>query len=376
MRFWFWIVGTVLISALGVYLFHSLHEKDTGRPYTPPTNSIEVRSEDLRQTVVVPTLDTPIPENHSAIWCSSFVLAWNRLKTDVAKGEIQLKNAEAIADRLNRAEQSEKDLDARDFYAAAGFANDGIFERIQREMRERFPELPAPEFDIPTGGGVAYGFLRAQVKFDIPFFDNNEKFEFIEANGKRVGVKSFGIRNKDASSYQQLRDQVEILYPPRSFEMRKKEIDEFIVDPCKYSKPYQIILASIARKGTLAEAVADVYKKITLERANARALAHNDTLLIPSMHWRIDHHFRELEGADKQFLNPALAGSSLQVARQTIQFGLDRSGAELASEASIIWKSLPDDFHFTRPFLIIMKKRDAKEPFFVMWVDNTELLDK
>src|SRR5437868_3423219 len=46
-------------------------------------------STDLRQTVIVSTLDTPIPDGKSAIWCSSFQLAWNRLKAGVVGGPIQ-----------------------------------------------------------------------------------------------------------------------------------------------------------------------------------------------------------------------------------------------------------------------------------------------
>jgi hypothetical protein len=34
----------------------------------------------------------------------------------------------------------------------------------------------------------------------------------------------------------------------------------------------------------------------------------------------------------------------------------------------------PKKLHFDRPFLIYLKKRDAARPFFVMWVDNAELL--
>ena len=89
------------------------------------------------------------------------------------------------------------------------------------------------------------------------------------------------------------------------------------------------------------------------------------------------HHFQELEGSDKQFLNPSLQGLYLDTALQTIQFGLDRSRAELSSESQIIVKSAPAAFlHFNRPFLVLIKKRDAEQPFFVMWVDNAELLDK
>ena len=43
-------------------------------------------------------------------------------------------------------------------------------------------------------------------------------------------------------------------------------------------------------------------------------------------------------------------------------------------EALAIEKAEPREFRFHRPFLIYMKKRDADRPFFVMWVDNAELL--
>jgi hypothetical protein len=60
---------------------------------------------------------------------------------------------------------------------------------------------------------------------------------------------------------------------------------------------------------------------------------------------------------------------------QTIQFRLDRGGAELASESKVEVKPGASLFHFDRPFLLIMKKRGGKRPFFVMWVDNAELLE-
>ncbi len=65
---------------------------------------------------------------------------------------------------------------------------------------------------------------------------------------------------------------------------------------------------------------------------------------------------------------------------QAIQFRLDRSGAAVASEARMVAKTAavrwPRQFLFTRPFLILMQKRGAANPFFVMWVDNAELLCK
>ena len=63
-------------------------------------------------------------------------------------------------------------------------------------------------------------------------------------------------------------------------------------------------------------------------------------------------------------------------AKQGIKFKLDRCGAMLESEATIMVASIPRYFIFNRPFLIYMKKRDCEQPFFVMWVDNAELLNR
>jgi hypothetical protein len=94
------------------------------------------------------------------------------------------------------------------------------------------------------------------------------------------------------------------------------------------------------------------------------------------MNWKVVHHFKELEGPDKEFVNPALAGRHLGTALQMIEFRMDRSGVELASESRVEVKPGASYFHFKRPFLLYMKKREAEKPFFVMWVDNAELLSK
>ncbi len=94
------------------------------------------------------------------------------------------------------------------------------------------------------------------------------------------------------------------------------------------------------------------------------------------MAWKVSHRFQELEGKDKRFLNPALQGLYVDTAIQTIQFRLDRNSADLASEARDVVKPGASYFHFDRPFLVCMKKRGGKHPFFVMWVENAELLEK
>jgi hypothetical protein len=324
----------------------------------------------------VPTLDTPVPEGNNAIWCSSFQLAWNRLK-EVAKGPIQLANAAAVADRLNQAEGTEADLDGKSVYATAGSVKDGVIERIETEMANKFPTVPKSDLTAAADGVVAYSYLAAAAEFEVPFFEEDRPFLFTDSGGKQTAVHAFGIRKKDDYAYDKLRSQVQILYCGDEAG-GDQEMKEFVCDPCKNSSPYQVVVALVKPGRTLAATLADVQQKIKATPTShfASGLHPRDTLLIPNLNWKITHRFKELEGPDKQFQNPSLRGLYLDTALQVIQFKLDKGGADLASEAKIQVKPGASFFHVNRPFLVYMKKRDAGRPFFVMWVDNAELLSK
>jgi hypothetical protein len=379
-RKWFRITAAALICA-GVVLVivHFLKTpvvKTPGNRTSSSAGSFDGPSTSLEQTVIVPTLDTPLPEGKSAVWCASFQLAWDRLKKDVAKGPLKMENAQVVADRLNSAEYPEDGLDPASYYAAAGLMKDGIVKKILSDMAQRFPDGLTPELSDATVGTVAYGYLKAGVKYSIPFFENDEAFTFTDSVGNRRRVRSFGLRPKDEDRYLALRKQVSILYyPGRS--LVEQNVDEFVLDPCKDSQPHQLVLARVDRKATLAETLANVEKKIK-ENPPEEWLAEclvTDILLVPNMRWRALHHFKELEGTDKALLNPLLKGLYMHTALQTIDFRMDRGGAEVASEAKMKFKSQrPRLLTFNRPFLVVMKKRGGSAPFFVMWVENAELM--
>jgi hypothetical protein len=374
-RRWTWIAGVGLACAVAALLvFRHLNTPES--PTVPLPKSFDNSSISLRETAIIATLDTPIPEGKSAVWCASFQLAWDRLKNDVAKGPVEVQNAEVVAARLNRAEFPKTGLDPNTFYAAAGLAKDEIIERIKAEMSERFPGTATPELDTTPDGAVAYGYLKAGVNYRHPFFDNDEPFTFTDSAGNSMRVKSFGVRKKDDYAYHRLREQVAILYCPQDSVWQEREIPELVLDPCKHSSPHQLVLARVARKGTLAATLDDVERKIKEQpTTDFTSRFHvRDTLLVPDMHWRVQHHFKELEGEDKRLLNPPLRGLHLATALQTIDFRMDRGGAEVASEAKVFVKPGASYFEFNRPFLVYMKKRGGDQPFFVMWVESAELM--
>src|SRR5206468_1773392 len=71
--------------------------------YSQPPLVLDADSAQLKQTVVVPTLDSSVPPRKNAVWCASFAIAWNQLVADVTKELIHLAGPQAISDRLNAA---------------------------------------------------------------------------------------------------------------------------------------------------------------------------------------------------------------------------------------------------------------------------------
>ncbi len=368
------VYAVILAAIIAGLIYAALTPSLNGPP--PFVKAYDGPSEGLEATVIVPTLDTPMPPDKNVIWCASFQLAWNEMRDEIVGEPIRIENAGQIADRLNDAKVTKDDLVPGSYYAKAGAVADGVIEQIQADMAAQFPDAPTPEIAASSEAVVSYAYLAANVKFTIPFFENQEPFLF-----DGFPVRSFGIRKKDEYAHSKLRGQIEILYSDHDYEDNPRAKYEFALDPCKDSSPNQIIVACIEAGESLAETLGELETKMAKWSDSdwGRRFHENEVLLVPSMSWRLDHHFRELEGTDKRILNErsAAAGYYINVASQVIDFRLERTGADLKSRADLDAESAePRYFIFNRPFLIVMKKRGAERPFFVMWVENAELLCK
>ena len=95
-------------------------------------------SKDLHQSVVVPILDTPMPQDENVVWCATLQLAWDHLGKDVLHQPPHVQGAEAVASRLNASQLAEDDLPPESYLATAGFAKDGVVEKVKSEMKRRF----------------------------------------------------------------------------------------------------------------------------------------------------------------------------------------------------------------------------------------------
>ena len=350
-----------------------------------------IHSTDLEHTAVVATLNCPLPEHKNVIWCGTFQIAWDRFKNDIIEEPVDLIGVQELDDRLNRGEFSPDNLEAESFYSIAGFVKDGIIEQIQKEMARRFPSEPAPVFDeryktLPEVS-VAYAFLSVDAGFKYPFYTRNRKFTFLDSQGNHTDVTSFCDHAEVSDpNIKNVREQVEILH---SIYAQPGDAANFSLDLCRHTDPYQVVLARVPRRDTLGEMLSDVRKYIADFKQYPhydvlRNLRPIDSLIVPDVLYKLTHHFKELEG--KNLANPKWRERDYFIfeARQMVHFSLSRTGVILKSEAVIggaggmpLRIEEPRRFHFDRPFLIYVKKRGADySPFFVMWVDNAELMEK
>ncbi len=369
------MVLTAFQTGIGNYLLQRFDSLSKTPTFVGDSNSLE-------HTLIVPTLDDPRPEGRNVIWCSSFQLAWNEVRDGVIGAPPAVVGAEEVAARLNAGQASGADLQPGSCYAMAGRFKDGVIERIETDMAARFPKQSVPDFRpfaTVSDGILAYAYLTANVPFTRPFPQLGDRLTFTDGGGDETMVRGFGLGSVYHTRFKKVREQVDVLYagwpdPNRAIISRM----EFALDLCKHSAPYQVVVAVIEPAPSLSETVERLERKIALfqqetDYESRRILGDYDDLQVPEMFWDITHRFEELMGHVVTNAAPAMP---IVEAMQQIRFRLDRSGAALESASVYLALGMSRQFLCNRPFLIYMKKRDAKQPFFVMWVDNAELLTR
>jgi hypothetical protein len=176
-------LGTIVSICISLIFGAGCKDYEEGT-YEPPALAYEGDSAGLKQTVIVPTLDSPIEKGKNAIWCGSFQLAWDQMIGDVIKEPIQLAQSQDIASRLNQNKMNVADLIPDSYYTAAGMVENGIVEKIHQDMAAKFPHVKVPDFAAGPKDLLAYAYLTAAVKFTTPYFDY--KGTFTDGNNQNM----------------------------------------------------------------------------------------------------------------------------------------------------------------------------------------------
>jgi len=311
-------------------------------------------------TMVRPVLDEPLPRGKNVLWCATFQMAWDAAARHFG-APLRLQPASKLADSLNRSPFNPQWIDAGSVFYAGGAVGDGVLDRIDQGARARgHPSKLSGNLRkiSKTEDLVFYALLVKDLEFEKPF----AKLGKWKVGKRAVPWFGFTPEMQDAGD---LRQQVGVHhYVARN---------DFVIELRSKQTGDQLLLAKLPDEpATPAAASLAVLKRL---RANPPRAEAADLLAVPNIVVDEKVTFSELEGR-------TVPGSSrfVRAAMQTIDFRMDEKGVKLRSEAAISFgcsahhRVEPRLMILDPPFAIVMKRKNAPQPYFVAWIANADPL--
>ena len=306
------------------------------------------RLSEYKNTQFIPTLEHKISNDKNYVYCATLLFAWDEIRKQI-NSSLTISNEYFDLKLLNKSTSFENVLKSNE-YEVSGKVNKGLIS-AKAEFNKSLP-------------------------FELKLESFNNKLTF---DGQKVS--SFGVNGYN--SYEQL-DIVKIVY--------YKNDNNFIIKLLPKGKEHEIILFKTDQSyNSIAEMTTKIEKltKIGItEKKNEKInwkyfYSEEDIVVIPKFNFNVETNYNSLEGnrfsTNKQDFQ-------IESAWQRTAFILDESGAEIESEAEMAVsteemdeeyeKPKPKKMIFDKPFLILLKRTDSKNPYFGLWIANTELLTK
>lgn len=302
---------------------------------------------DFPNTEFLPTLEHPISKGKNSIYAASLLYCWDEIKKAVGE-PIFIDKKFVDLTLLNNSQSHAKVLKPNEYIS---------FIKI-----EGFAVIAKAEFNKSLSFDTNLEDLHG---YNLKF-DNQE-------------VQSFGLKtySKDKLS---------------SFSILYYQDDEnFIIKLIPKDIEHEIILfkSSLDFLSTMTDQIKVIAEKIELGKREMFAedkkwcyeFIEGDTLMIPKIKFNIEYYYTNL--VDNKFV-AKIGPCWIRNVSQRTAFLINQNGVEIESEAAIIlsWgKKRKIDkrlkfMKFDKPFLLLMKRVDNKNPYFAMWVANAELMEK
>lgn len=297
-------------------------------------------SKNFEQTLFLPSLETTFDHSKNGIYAASFLMAWDEIKRELSP--IQ-KISSPVLERMNQSKTYQDVLNKKEYISSILIEEHVI---------------------------MAKAFFKKSLAFEYPlrFFENELKF-------KGITVPSFGFFGSCPFA--------KIAY--------YKNDDDFAIKLNPKDEQHEIILMKSTFKGgsSLLKYLVELEKKESAFEKEKNNHSYDwkyyfndeDEVKIPCFEFNIGHDYEEIKGSTFEGSNVLF---SVLNAYQRTAFILNEKGAEIESEANIavtdaaIEEDLPKpkQMIFDKDFLILLKRKDKKYPYFAMLVVTTELMKK
>ncbi|MBK9328499.1 MAG: hypothetical protein IPM95_04115 [Sphingobacteriales bacterium] len=303
--------------------------------------------DNLKQTDFVITLENPISENKNIIYAPAFLYAWDKIKEEL-KSQILSDSTNSIDfNLLNKSISHQRSLTDNAYSATAAIIDGAIIAKASFNKTLPF-ETKLQALDEPINFGTSkvaafgmYYYDEATIKFTQILYYNNDNNFILRLVPKDNQQEIILVKGLD--KYQTLKDAIKLT-------------DELVAQGIKEQTDSKLLWK---------------YQ-----------IVHEDIFAIPAIKFNIATNYKNIEG--QEFSTGDSKKHTVEVAYQRTGFIFNENGAVVESEAVIVTDSAsavpiithPKKMIFDRPFLIILKRADKANPYFVMKVANTELLTK
>ena len=290
------------------------------------------------------------------VWGGAMNLCWTMLCEAVIHSPIELDTddqpALEMANSLNHPVCTTKDLDAPSYYVKAGLGSRTL-EAINRECKAKFPQKTFPDltFDLADDDIISYAYFYKKVAYATQFsrravaFNGQQVQGFEARDGQKKTVEVIDYQSNDQFVIRlRLKDNADELILAKGYDTRQ---------------PNEVLLA--------------------LANLSAKAptpLESEDVFSMPLIKLKFRRNYTEMLG--KKLKNPSFTGYAISQMFENIAFELDETGASVENEAvmTLVRGAYRTGrfFYLDKPFWVIMKRADSPNPYFLLGVNNTNIL--
>lgn len=302
----------------------------------------EVRIDSMTTTDFVPTLESRVEPGKNIVYAAALLYAWDEFRKIGGLVTVPDTASEDLK-KLHNSRSHQNTLDKGEYSAAGELVNGMI------EVRAFFNKTLPFEIGFQPAEPILFGMDT---------------------------VRSFGA----SSHWTEFEKQLQILY--------FKSDSQFVIALNPADSAHQIIIAmGVAKSETLAAAIKKIKASVLAGESERKrsanawryTLGDGDVVSIPEFRYNISKHYRAIED------QPVITGTverTIAVAYQRTALVLNRYGAVVESEVSLTTDSAsaeipkPKRLVCDRPFYVIIQHRDRQNPYFVMKVENSELMER
>lgn len=372
--------------------------------YEVNINDSPLDASQLKATRFTPVLDTKINTGENLIYCSTFQLVWNNLCKDVIKdNDVEIENTPEYIELNNKNISIGTPEDS--YIAMSGFVNDGILDKIKNTLNEKFSLPLAFLKNLDNNSIIMYSYFNKKIspqrltkhfypsrfansKNAIETLSNISSLELIYDNGPTEScsilsqyfptgsiIKINESTNEDIIISTILQDE-NLLRCYENIENMINDIKNNIMVKNKYGKTP--LLSDILKYYCYgSESWSDIKSRVEYDYNSLLRIHTNCSLWLPIIDINITN-FSLISSLNKKIKNRHNTKFNYKkhniLDSINIHFSLGKNVFKIdpISSSPCVYTQLV----FNKPFIIFLKKKQSKFPYFMAYIGNDELLVK